>query len=78
MDKFLVYCFISGLIMFSWFYYDFNYSKFKEESEDAIADVTWNTGIKREHVRLFLYSMAILFGWIMLPFEIVTNITGEE
>ena len=77
MDKFILYYFISGLLMFSWFYYEFNYSKRKEEADDAIADVTWNTGIKREYIRWFLYSSAILFGFLMLPFEIISGIIGE-
>ena len=56
MDKFILYYFISGLLMFSWFYYEFNYSKYKEEADDAIADVTWNTGIKREQMVSLWFS----------------------
>lgn len=77
MKLFLIYFLISGLIMLSWFYYDFNYSETKDESNDEIGKVTWSTGISRENVRLFLYVSAILFGWIMLPYEVVERIKGE-
>lgn len=63
--------------MFSWFYYDMNYSKYKEEAEDAIGDLTWNTGIKREYIRWVLYSVALLFGFILLPYEIISNFIGK-
>ena len=63
--------------MFSWFYYEFNYSKYREELENAVGDLTWYTGIRREHIRWFLYSLAILFGFIMLPFKIISGIIGE-
>lgn len=62
MDKFILYYFISGLLMFSWFYYEFNYSKYKEEADDAIADVTWSTGIKREYIRLFYIAQLSFLG----------------
>lgn len=77
MNKFILYYFVSGLLMFSWFYYDVNYSKYKEESEDAIGDLTWNTGIKREYIRWVLYSVALLFGFILLPYEIISNFIGK-
>jgi len=77
MNKFILYYFVSGLLMFSWFYYDMNYSKYKEESEDAIGDLTWNTGIKREYIRWVLYSVALLFGFILLPYEIISNFIGK-
>lgn len=78
MSWFAYYYAISGCLVFMWFFYDINFSKYKEESNDEIADLTWNTGIRREHIKLFLYTMAILFGWLILPYELICNMIGEH
>lgn len=72
-DKYFV---ISGLLTFFWFWYDMNHNK--EEAEDTIADITWNTGFKREHIRALLYALALLFGWFILPYEIICKLIGKE
>ena len=71
---FLIYFLVSGLLMFSWVYYGVNFSPYKEDMEDDIADVTWETGISRESVQCFLYLMSLLFGWIAIPYEIIVNL----
>lgn len=60
--------------MFSWVYYGVNFSPYKEDMEDDIADITWETGISRESVQCFLYLMSLLFGWIAIPYEIIVNL----
>ena len=70
------YCVISGLLTLSWFWYDVNSND--DEMEDAIADITWNTGIKREYIRALLYALALLFGWLILPYEIISRLIQKE
>ena len=74
MNWFVYYFIITGLITFAWYYYNFDLMKYPE-SEDIIADITWNTGISREKVKPLLYSVTILFGWAILPIEIFDRIT---
>ena len=84
MKLFFYYFLISGFIMVAWFFYEFNFSKSKEESDEAVADMTWQTGVKRENIRNLLYVMAFCLGWIMLPWEFIdkfveiTSGKGEE
>lgn len=68
------YFIISGLLTFLWFWCSMNSNK--EEAEDAIADITWNTGFKREHVKALFYAYALLFGWFILPYEIISYLKG--
>ena len=70
MNLILYYYLISGLIMLLWFYYNFDFIG-DEEAEDTIADITWNTGISRKSIKGILYTTAFIFGWIILPYEIV-------
>ena len=67
---------ITGLLMFLWFWYDM--STDSEEAEDCIADVTWNTGIKREYVKPMLSAFVLLLGFIILPYEIIRRVFGWE
>ena len=71
MNWFCYYFIIAGLLTFWWFWFDMNSNG--EEAEDAIADLTWNTGIKREHIRALLYALALLLGWIILPYEVISR-----
>ena len=68
---FFEYYIIAGLLTLLWFWYDMNSND--EEAEDAIADITWNTGVERKNVRLLLYVMAMLLGFIILPYEIISR-----
>lgn len=73
------YFFISGILAFLWFFYTINYSEIKEEVADNIADMTWNTGIKREHVKWLMYALALILGWFIIPYEIITSfMKGDE
>lgn len=76
MSWFSIYVITSGILTFLWFWYDMEHVHIKE-AEDTIADITWNTGTRREHVRLLFYAMALLFGWIILPCELF-SIFGEK
>ena len=71
---FCSYYVLSGLIVLLWFLYELDFKE--EESEDIVADLTWNTGFKRGHIKLFLYLLAILLGWFILPYEIINMILG--
>lgn len=75
MQIFIGYFVITGLITFAWFWFSVNRDV---ESEDAIADLTWNTGIRREHIKTLLYTLALLLGWIILPYEIADRIFKLE
>ena len=68
---FFEYYIIAGLLTLLWFWYDMNSND--EEAEDTIADITWNTGVERKNVRLLLYVMAMLLGFIILPYEIISR-----
>lgn len=73
---FFEYYILAGLLTLLWFWYDMNLNN--EEAEDTIADITWNTGIKRKYVRMLLYSMAVLLGFIILPYEIISRFVEKE
>ena len=73
MNWIINYFFISGILTFLWFFYIINYSEVKEEVADDIADMTWNTGIKREHVKWLMYALALILGWFIIPYEIITS-----
>ena len=73
---FFEYYIIAGLLTLLWFWYDMNLND--EEAEDTIADITWNTGVKRKYVRMLLYSMAVLLGFIILPYEIISRFVEKE
>ena len=68
---FFEYYIIAGLLTLLWFWYDMNSND--EEAEDTIADITWNTGVERKYVKLLLYSLAMLFGFIILPYEVISR-----
>ena len=76
MHIFISYYIIAGLLAFLWFWYDMNGND--EETEEAIANITWNTGIKREYIRALLYALALLFGWLILPYEVISRFIGKE
>ena len=76
MHIFISYYIIAGLLTLLWFWYDMNSND--EEAEDTIADITWNTGIKREYIRALLYALALLFGWLILPYEVISRFIGKE
>ena len=63
---------------FLWFYYIYNFSEVKEEANDDIADMTWNTGVGREWIKLLIYSLALILGWFILPYEILNSILKWE
>lgn len=71
---FIYYFFISGIIMCLIGFYDINFKDKDESLANKIADITWSTGVKREHVVAVLYLLLFLFGWVMLPYEIYTSI----
>ena len=73
---FVYYYVISGVLSFLMYWYVLNFSKSKDEMADVIADVTWNTGIDRETVKLVTYALGLLLGFIILPYEIFCNITN--
>ena len=68
---------ISGLLTLLWFVVDVE-CVHSEEAEDAIADVTWHTGVKRAHVKALLYIMALVLGWLILPYEIISRFVEKE
>ena len=76
MEIFMIYYFISVFLTLLWYWYSIECSD-DEEILGMIADVTWDTGIKRENVKLFLYTIALLFGWLILPYEIVSRLIGK-
>ena len=79
MNWIINYFFISGILTFLWFFYIINYSEVKEEVADDIADMTWNTGIKRKYVKWLMYALALILGWFIIPYEIVTTfMKGDE
>ena len=73
---FISYYIMSGLLTVLWFWYDMTEND--EEAEDAIADITWNTGVRREYVKALLYSLAVLLGFIILPYEIISRFIKKE
>lgn len=73
---FVYYYVISGVLSFLMYWYVLNFSKDKDEMADVIADVTWNTGVDRETVKLVTYALGLLLGFIILPYEIFGNITN--
>ena len=75
MQIFVGYYIIAGLLTFIWFWHSINTDA---EADDFIADVTWNTGIKREQIKSLLYIVALLLGWIILPYEIISGMFGTE
>ena len=75
---FIAYFFISGIIYFLVLWCGMNFSEDKAEAEDLIADLTWNTGINREWAKYLMYALALLLGFVLLPYEIWTQLTGEE
>ena len=75
---FTIYFIVSGLFMFSWIFIDLNFMGENNKSNEEIADAAWGTGLKRDHIKYFLYFMALLFGWVFLPYEIITRIIGRE
>lgn len=79
MNWIINYFFISGILTFLWFFYIINYSEVKEEVADDIADTTWNTGIKREYVKWLMYALALILGWFVIPYKIITSfMKGNE
>jgi hypothetical protein len=78
MSWFAYYYALSGCLVFMWFFYEFNFSRNKAEADDLIADLTWNTGFERKSIKLFLYTMAVIFGWLILPYEVVCSTIGEN
>lgn len=56
------------------FYYKDNYSEESDKIEEQIGDVTWDTGVDRKTVRLLIYCMFALFGWIIIPYVIIKKI----
>ena len=73
MNWIMNYFLISGILTFLWFFYTINYSEVKEEVADNIADMTWNTGIRREHVKWLMYALSLILGWFIIPYEIITS-----
>ena len=78
MKWFLYYFVITGLLRASHYFYVSHFSKDKEEFEECIADIAWNTGLKRQHVTTLLYGMCLLFGWVTLPYDIINGIFEIE
>ena len=74
MSPFVIYFFISGIICFLETYYWIEINKTNEEL-NTMRD-TINS------LKNLLYIIVLLFGWILLPFEIVLiiykNITGKS
>jgi hypothetical protein len=79
---FIFYYIISGICAAIGFYYLSTFDASKVEIEDAIADVTWATGISRKKVKALMYALCLLGGFLILPTEIVEALwralTGKE
>ena len=75
---FTIYFIMSGLFMFVWVYVHLNFSGENSEANNEIADAAWGTGLKRDHIKYFMYFMSLLFGWVFLPYEIITSIIGRD
>ena len=71
---FIYYYLISGIITFFVFWYLLNKPSDKQEVENLIADISWNTGIKRASVKNALYAIGLVFGFIILPYEIGSDL----
>jgi hypothetical protein len=73
-DWFVKYYMISGLICFASLWWDINYSSSKEDIEDLIGDATWKTGINRDLIRCCVYAGGLIFGCIIIPWQICSII----
>ena len=73
-QKFFIYAAVSGLIMISWTYYAMNFGKKKEDIQDEIAEASWQSGLNQEFINSLVMISMLLFGWVLLPYEIVSQI----
>ena len=69
----LLYVVISGLIMAGWTYCAMNFGK-KEDIPDEIAEASWQTGFSEEFINSLVMIGMLLFGWALLPYEIVSQV----
>jgi hypothetical protein len=68
------YFVVSGLLEFMHVHYEINYGKEREKVEEKIGDITWEVGISRESVRYMIYALSFLFGWILLPIDLIEHV----
>ena len=71
----LLYVVISGFIMLSWTYCTMNFGKKGEEIDEEIAEASWQTGISEELISSLVMIGMLLFGWALLPYEIISGIS---
>lgn len=71
---FIHYYLISGIITFGIFWWLLYKPSNKQEVEQLIADITWNTGLRRDAVKNVLCVIGLVFGFIILPYEIASDI----
>lgn len=63
---FLIYAFIAGVIMFSWFY-----TFYKDETDRHIKRVAEETGTSAESCAIVLNILMFTLGWFWIPCRII-------